>query len=108
MAEDIRRGWLDIAERLLIPVVIFAGGILYTAHKDWTDGQRAEANRKADVARQELQRDTGYVKLLAVRDLMRNLGFDASVQDFTSSTPVPLHQIEVWIGKSQDALTASK
>jgi hypothetical protein len=64
MAEKAQRDWIDATAKLLIPVVIAVGGILFTWHKDKTDTARQAADRDAEVARQQLERDTGYVRML--------------------------------------------
>jgi hypothetical protein len=58
------RDWFDYAGTLLLPVVIAIAGIIYTWQKD-----------RADDARLALDRDSGYVKLLAsTNDKERDLG----------------------------------
>ena len=51
---DEKRDWIDIIAKLLIPVVIAIGGILYSAHQ-----------AKVESERLALERDIGYVKMLA-------------------------------------------
>lgn len=76
MAEKIQRDWIDLIAKLLIPVVIAACGIVFTLQKDKTDRNRQESDHKSDVARQQLERDTGYVRMLAsTNEKERALGF---------------------------------
>ena len=73
MAQD--RDWLDYVGTLLLPAVLAIGGIVYTAHKDTLDSRREQAERAQDEARLALDRDSGYVKLLAsTNDKERDLG----------------------------------
>ncbi len=73
MASD--RDWMDYVSTLLLPAVLAIGGIAYTAHKDRLDEQREQAERVEDEARLALDRDSGYVRLLAsTNDKERDLG----------------------------------
>ena len=73
MAGD--RDWMDYVSTLLLPAVLAIGGIAYTAHKDIQDTRRERAERQEDEARLALDRDSGYVKLLAsTNDKERDLG----------------------------------
>lgn len=64
MADTNKRDWIDVAAKLLIPIVLAVGGYLFTAHKD-----------KIDAEQQQLERDSGYIKLLVSdNDKERDLG----------------------------------
>jgi len=54
MADDKRRDWVDTASKLLIPIVIFGVGLMFSIQKN-----------SSDKATQEHERDTNYLKLLA-------------------------------------------
>lgn len=62
MAQE--KTWIDHFTAILLPVVVSVGGLAYTIHKDQVDAQVRADNRKADLARQEWDRDTAYVQLL--------------------------------------------
>ena len=49
---------------LVLPVVVSVGGLAYTIHKDQVDEKVRTENRRADIERQEWDRDTAYVRLL--------------------------------------------
>jgi hypothetical protein len=53
MAESQGRDWVDTVSKLLIPVAIFAFGLMFSIQKD-----------RSDRAAQQFERDTSYVKLL--------------------------------------------
>jgi hypothetical protein len=54
MAEDNQRDWVDTISKLLIPVVIFGAGLIFSVQKD-----------KNDRANQQFERDSGILKLTA-------------------------------------------
>jgi hypothetical protein len=71
MPDEKKRDWvdiLDIISKLLIPVVIAFGGILYSHHQTNADKQRIDAERENEDKRRNLERDTGYVKMLLSKD----------------------------------------
>lgn len=69
------RDWFDYLDKLAVPVALTIVGLAYTAHKDAAETDRAAAERVATQARLDLDRDTGYVKLLASQnDRERDLG----------------------------------
>jgi len=62
MAQE--KSWIDHVVALVLPVVVSVGGLAYTIHKDQVDEKVRTENRRADVERQEWDRDTAYVRLL--------------------------------------------
>jgi hypothetical protein len=57
--------WIDVISKLLIPVVIAAVGILYSSHQGGIERMRLDAQRQDESDRRDLERDTGYIKMLA-------------------------------------------
>ena len=62
MAQE--KSWIDHVMALVLPVVVSVGGLAYTIHKDQVDEKVRNENRRADIERQEWDRDTAYVRLL--------------------------------------------
>ena len=62
MAQE--KSWIDHVVALVLPVVVSVGGLAYTIHKDQVDEKVRTENRRADIERQEWDRDTAYVRLL--------------------------------------------
>lgn len=54
MGTDVKRDWIDVAGKLLIPVAIAAFGTLYSFNQE-----------RANDRRQNLERDVSYLKLMA-------------------------------------------
>ncbi len=64
MSDDKSRDWVDTVSKLLIPIVIFAAGALFTYQKD-----------RSDEANQQFQRENEVLKLAASsNDSERRLG----------------------------------
>jgi hypothetical protein len=64
MPDSKSRDWVDVIAKLLIPVVLALGGYIFT--------ERQAADQRA---RQQLERDSGYIKLLVSdNDRERDLG----------------------------------
>jgi hypothetical protein len=80
MADEKKRDWIDIVDvisKLLIPVVIALGGILYSAYQSNVDERRRIYEKGREEDRQNLQRDTDYVKMLLSKDSgEKTLGID--------------------------------
>ena len=62
MAQE--KSWIDHVMALVLPVVVSVGGLAYTIHKDQVDEKVRNEIRRADIERQEWDRDTAYVRLL--------------------------------------------
>ena len=75
MSEKQGNTWIDLTEKLWVPVLIFLGGITYTVHKDRVDSSRQIEERNQADRRQQLERDSGYIRMLAsANDKERDLG----------------------------------
>ncbi len=78
MADEKKRDWIDILDiiaKLLIPVAIALGGALYSAHQGKVDRERLAAERQDENTRRNLERDTGYVRMLVSgNEHEKNLG----------------------------------
>lgn len=71
MADEKKRDLFDIFDlvsKLLIPVAIALAGILYSAHQAKVDNERIKAESQIEDQRRNLERDTGYVKMLLSKD----------------------------------------
>jgi hypothetical protein len=71
MSDEKKRDWvdvLDIVSKLLIPVAIALAGFLYSAHQAKVDEDRLNAERQNENDRRNLERDTGYVRMLLSKD----------------------------------------
>ena len=62
---SLKRDWVDLTAKLLLPVVLAIGGTLYTWHKDSQEEKQHQIDRQNELDRQQLDRDTGIIKLLA-------------------------------------------
>lgn len=75
MAEKRERDWLDLIAKLLLPVVIAGGGFWFTMHEDGIKATQEKNDHTTDVARQQLERDTGYIRMLvSTNEKERELG----------------------------------
>ena len=71
MSDEKKRDWVDILDlisKLLIPVAIALAGILYSAHQAKVDADRLKAERQNEDDRRNLERDTGYVRMLLSKE----------------------------------------
>ncbi len=70
-----RRDPIDLISSLGLPITLALVGGLYTWQKDASDRRASVAQRTAETERQQLDRDTGYVKLLSsTNERERDLG----------------------------------
>jgi len=71
MADEKKRDWIDIVDvfsKVLIPVVIAYLGIAYSSHEAKIAQQRLIDERQTEIERRNLERDTGYVRMLLSKD----------------------------------------
>lgn len=77
MTEERFLKWSDALSKLLIPVVIAVGGFMYSGHQSKIEQKRIQTDKQAEQDRRDLERDTGYIKMLASSsETEKKLGLD--------------------------------